>query len=406
MPKKLELLRVLPLYLLAAVLPVSVSAGGVGVGLILLVALVLCVVDSQAKKQISLPVFRALLAFMLAYALSTVFSAPYSAHWHKWVEELWLKTLLVAVPLVVGTHYTHVVRVLKVSLFFAFLTGMYAIWQHFSGVDPVRDRSLMTEFGHNEVVGFFGHKLSYGGQLLIYLLLCLSLFITETGMKQKAFWGLGATLLMVALLWSHARSPLLGVIAGSVVLMFALRGWRRVIGFGFLPLSFLAVFSIPSLHDHFLRGLSLHRNATRLNLWESSWNAIKARPLLGFGPGNFGSMMETYEVDGFYNTRAHSHNDFLMHGVNGGLLGLVIALVLIAVVSILLWRLWKNGGQYAWVGLAGVAIQLGICTAGIFQVYQTDDEVEMLLYFVFGCALALGNSIKNNKLDQANGDSI
>jgi hypothetical protein len=36
-----------------------------------------------------------------------------------------------------------------------------------------------------------------------------------------------------------------------------------------------------------------------------------------------------------------------------------------------------------------LAVQAGITVAGFFQVFQTDDEVEMLLYFVLGCALAL-----------------
>ncbi len=404
MPNKLQFFRILPLYLMAIALPVSVSAGGVAAGLLLLVTIALLIADPQAKKFIPLPVFGALLLFMLAYALSTAFAAPYPTNWHKWVEELWLKTLLFTVPVVVGVHRQHALRVLKVSLVIASLTAIYAIWQHFSGLDLVRGRSLMTEFGHNEVVGFFGHKLSYGGQLLIYLLLVSGMIIYGSDEQKKWFWSFCGMLLATALLWSHARSPMLGVLVGCLVFVLAQIGRRRLISLGILLLPILALVSVPTLQHHFRRAFSVSRNITRIHLWESSLAAIKARPLLGFGPGNFGNMMTKYEVDGFYNTRAHSHNDFLMHGVNGGLLGLFLALVLIAVVTTLLWRLWKSGSQHAWVGLTAVAIQTGICTAGLFQVYQTDDEVEMLLYFVFGCALALQRK-PSTGADQEKGDS-
>jgi hypothetical protein len=39
--------------------------------------------------------------------------------------------------------------------------------------------------------------------------------------------------------------------------------------------------------------------------------------------------------------------------------------------------------------VAGVACQVGISVGGLFQVYQTDNEVEMVLYFVLGTAFAV-----------------
>ncbi len=396
MPQKMVLLRILPLYLMAAVLPFSISAGGVAAAIVLLVALIVLATDFQARRSCPASVFWVLLTMFVAYALSTALASPYSSHWHKWIEELWLKTILVTIPVVVGPYRSHVPRVLKLSLFMAFIVGIYAIWQHFSGMDLVRGRSLMTEFGHNEIVGFFGHKLSYGGQLLLYLLLGASLVLHTPERKQKVLWSSGLALLALAMLWSHARSPQLGVFFGALVLVFAVKGRSRKIGLALLPMPVLVALSIPSLREHLFRTFSHHRNVTRYNLWESSWEAIKARPVFGFGAGNFGSMMEKFEVEGFYNTRAHSHNDFLMHGVNGGVVGLLVALALLGLTTMLLWRLWKSGSSYAWVGLAGVSIQLGISVAGFFQVYQTDDEVEMLLYFILGCGLALGNSLKTD----------
>ena len=96
---------------------------------------------------------------------------------------------------------------------------------------------------------------------------------------------------------------------------------------------------------------------------------------------------------GYYDVRGHAHNDFVMHAVNAGVLGLLAALALLVVVTWLLWRGYRRtltrDAPYGWVLLGGVAAQIAVSVAGLFQVYQTDDEVEMLLYFLLGCGLGL-----------------
>jgi hypothetical protein len=56
---------------------------------------------------------------------------------------------------------------------------------------------------------------------------------------------------------------------------------------------------------------------------------------------------------------------------------------------ILLWKARRAALPGTWILTATVACQAGISVAGLFQVYQTDDEVEMLLYFLLGAAFAL-----------------
>ncbi len=200
-------------------------------------------------------------------------------------------------------------------------------------------------------------------------------------------------LLGVALLWSYARSAQIGLWVGLLVILMAWSGWRRRVGIGLTALPVVAILTLPVVRTHFFQLFSLEKNITRINLWESSWQGIKARPWLGFGPGNFEDMMAIFEVDGFYNARSHSHHDFLMHGVNSGILGVLAALALLLTVSILMWRVWREGGSNAWLALACLAAQTAITVAGFFQVYQTDDEVEMMLYFLLGCGLALSGKV-------------
>jgi putative inorganic carbon (hco3(-)) transporter len=387
-------MRVWPLFLLAVVMPVSVSAGGIAAGLVMATALGLLLWKRDLSLLPPSPVLLAVGLFFLAPILAAAFSAPYPSNWNKVVEESWLKLLLLAVPVVLSGHRKSIVPLLRAILLISLLVSFYSVWQHFYGQDLVRNRSLMTEWGHYESVGFFGHKLSYGGQLMLVLLVGITLALQEGFRKWRLLYLPAIALLCLVLFWSYARSAQIGLWFGLLLILGGYSGWRRWASLGLVAIPLAVLGFLPVARTHFLRLFSMENNATRLNLWESSWEGIKARPWLGFGPGNFEPMMARYEVQGFYNARSHSHNDFLMNGVNSGLFGILTGLALLLVVTFLLWRLWKSGGENAWLALACVGIQVAISVAGLFQVYQTDDEVEMMLYFLLGCGLALGGGFR------------
>ncbi len=68
--------------------------------------------------------------------------------------------LLLSLPVLLAGHRKSIVPILRVTLVISTLASFYAIWQHFVGIDLVRDRSLMTEWGHFESVGFFGQIIA------------------------------------------------------------------------------------------------------------------------------------------------------------------------------------------------------------------------------------------------------
>jgi O-antigen ligase len=192
----------------------------------------------------------------------------------------------------------------------------------------------------------------------------------------------------VGLIVSFARSAQLGTLAAAVFLVLTLPGrWRRV-GVGALVAVVIVALLIPAVRLRALEAFTDEKEVTRLNLWRSSVAGIADRPLRGWGPGNFGAMLDEHEVDGYYEVRAHTHNDYLMHAINAGLPGLLAALWLIWATVRHLHAGWRRGGAGSWIPLAGVACQVAIMTAGVLQVYQTDDEPEMLLYYLIGLGLA------------------
>jgi O-antigen ligase len=382
--------RTVPVFLLAVSAAVSVSVAGIATGMILAAACLSAIRERGAARWPARPVLLSLGALVGSYLLATLLAGPHTHHWNKFGEELWIKLLLVTIPLLASRHPDTLERILKAALVLGAVTAGYAVVQHFLGVDPIRGRSLFRpQFGHYAVSGFFSHHLSYAGQALIFLVMTAAWCLDRPDGRRNLWLVPVLAVIGAALMWTFARSTLIGALCGLLVLLAFLPGrvrWWSLFG---ILLSLVLVMAITPVRIHLLQTFELDRHLTRLNLWQSSWEGIKANPLLGFGPGNFEALLAEHQVPGHYETLAHSHSDLLMHGVNAGIPGILAAVALLGTTCWVVLRARKSQPRYSWVFSGAFSVQVGITVAGFFQVFQTDDEVEMLLYFVLGCALAL-----------------
>lgn len=383
-----------PLYLFAAAAPLSVAGGNLAAGLILVTAVVYLIATRDRGALPHGAVIAAVLVTIAVHALANALAAPYPSDWDKWAEELWLKLLLIAVPVLGHRDPAQLMRAVKLTIIVGTVVAVYALYQHFSGVDFINGRNLFQSHGRYHALGCFNHHLSYGGQVMLLFLFAVA-WAARGGFEQRwqKWWHLLSPLLLfAALIATYARSPQIGAAAGLAVIALALPGHKRKYGIAVSVVLTAAALAIPGVRGRFGQ-LFAGGEETRINLWTSSLRGLAERPLLGFGQGNFERMMERYEVDGFYDVRGHAHNDYIMHAVNAGVLGLLAALALLVVVTWLLWRGYRRSltreTPHGWVLLGGVAAQCAIAVAGLFQVFQTDDEVEMMLYFLLGCALGL-----------------
>ena len=402
-----------PLYLFGLVVTVSISLGNIAAGAIVITALLYLAVTRDRAALPPRPVLIALAAYLAVHALAILFADPYPARWDKWTEELWLKLVLVAVPVLGMRHPRQVAGAVKLAIGVGLLVALYGVWQFFSGEDLVRGLPLYRIGGFYQSRAFFGHHLSYAGQLLLLLVFAAAWALyagapggsssggsssggsssggSGSGGRRQLGWRyLAPLILLAALITTLTRGPLLGAGAGLLVIVLSLPSRRRWTTLVLIALAMLPILELRALRSRFAQILS-GGEETRLNLWQSSIAGIADRPWLGFGQGNFEHLMDRHRVAGFYEVEGHAHNDFLMHGVNAGLLGLLAALALLIVVTWLLWRGFRRRPEspFAWILLGGIAAQIAISIAGFFQVYQTDDEVEMLLYFLLGAALAV-----------------
>lgn len=376
-----------PLLLLAVAAPVSMAAGSTLTGTVLVAGLILGIRDGRWRHPG--PVAVCLLAFAAIGALATL-ATPYDTRWDKFVDETWIKFLVLAIP-ALRLPAPWIQRVVQLFLAVSSLVAIYAIVQHFTGVDLWRGGTTNAEGDRFLSGGFFGHHLTYGGHVLVAW--CAAVAASIDAARRRALPALGAGIVMVALLslallWSQARSAQIGALVAGLVFVLTAPGSIRPWLLGGGALGIVAAALTPTLAARFTELANLENEATRLNLWKSAWAGIQDRPWLGWGPGNFSTMQGIHEVEGFYDSRAHTHQDYLMHAVNAGIPGLLAALAFLMAQA----RGLARQARESWVPNAALAALVGLAAAGFFQVFQSDDEVEISLYLLVGCGLAIARA--------------
>lgn len=399
MPDRGSILRLAPLYLLAAATPFSVSGGNIGTGLVLAAALAALVLGGRDAVRPERTVTIALFAFLGWHVLATA-ASPFAHDWRKLAEELWIMLLLPAVPVLAGRDAARLERVLKTAVICGGLVAVYAFAEHFIGRDLVSGRSLLRpQFGHVSVRGFFSHHMSYAGQVLIYLLMTAAWAMHRPSPRRSTLLGLLTALFGLVLVWTFSRSALLGVLAGLPLLVLAQPARVRRVAAAAGLAGLAGLMAIGQVRHHFLAIFDLERHETRLLLWRSTLHGLRDHPVFGFGPGNFHRLMELYRVPGRYEADGHAHHDLLMDGANAGVPAMVLALVLLAATILVFARAARRSARYRWIMVGGIAVQAAITVAGLFQVYQSDDEVEILLYFTLGIVLALAGQVLREPAD-------
>lgn len=378
------------LFAFAVATPFSTAAGSV-LGVSLLVSgLVSYALSAPARRVVAPVILVAVAGLLLWTALATAGADPYPVKWKPWANEIWIKLFMVAVATVVATTRARVDRVLHTYLWAATVVAAFGIWQHFTGSIPIDDDIPPPRGRFWEIEAFYNHHLTYGGHVvMLWLVAVARALLSGESWRSRRFVltsALTIALLGAALLWSYARTAQLAGVVGLVFLAFFLAPRRRALVGAVLAFGVFAVLATPALRVHFAKALDLSTEETRLNLWRSSAHAIAAHPWTGCGVGNFGEMLQNHQVPGAYNTTAHAHNDYLMHAVNAGLPALGFALLLFGASLVVLVRSRNVEGVTRWIVLGVASAHVALAAGGMLQVFQSDDEVEITLYFLLGCA--------------------
>ena len=380
------------LFLIA--LPFSISAAQIALGLLAFVTL--CrLADPEERAAFRFP----LLAPLLAYAGVTLLSAALSSAplrgFHASKDLLLIATFFLAVNTFGGQRRT--IRLL--GWFFGSISmvsvhGLLQIWACRSAViyPGWVEWALRVKLETCRAVplfrakGFYSIYMTYAGVLLLALTLMLGLLALlpwrETGRVTGA-----ALLTTLALGATFVRNAWVGLVV-SFLALFALTRRVRLLGLALVPVILLLL--APGVTMERLKTIADPTDATtrdRLDFWRAGAAMVRARPLLGVGPGNVRLVYPEYRPpDARRPSIGHLHNNVIQIAAERGILGLSAWLWI--------WAAFLTGGLRVYLRLpsratsqralvaGSLAASLAFFVAGLFEYSFGDSEVQMLLWVV------------------------
>jgi O-antigen ligase len=289
-------------------------------------------------------------------------------------------------------------RVLYATIFSAAVLSLYGIVQ--IALSPLAfDRAafFMGEpllYDHGPYTGFLG--FGFGSALVLVLSRPISL--------RSAPLVTALLVILLAIVLSLTRAAWIS----SLILLLiaaALRARTLVkklapalIFVGVVAAVFLGVTRASSTFEEFL-GKSVDptygSNVERLNRWRAGIAMIKARPLMGVGPGAYETAYPDYRDASFVSpqsdARMGAHSDLIRAGAEQGLPGIAALVLLVAVTYATVARLVRNSSDPEIRTLA-VALAAGLFTYtihGLFNEYWRVTKVALTMWTFVGLIGAL-----------------
>lgn len=293
-------------------------------------------------------------------------------------------------------------RFLTLTLPTAAVFALYGIVQHYTGWNLFGAGALHSlELDGRTIFlprGGFSHYQTYAN--VFFLLFCLAAALTA-GRAGRARWLCAAAtvLLGAAVVFSFTRGIWVSLLAALVVLAAAFA--RRALAL--LAVAGGAVLLATLLASSNLRTRALTMadpsvNVERLLLWETTWNMLRDRPLLGFGVGNYRRAQDRYlrEEVPLVMTRTHAHNIWLQAAVERGVLGMLalgwLAVRVLGEALGALRRLAPGGGLPHALAAGALAGLTGFFVDGLVQNNFGDSQVALLFWLVAGVAVVCGRA--------------
>lgn len=196
--------------------------------------------------------------------------------------------------------------------------------------------TVLTVFGHEISKNFLGAFLSlgplYSGLKVLYY------------KKNKIFNAILTIVMIIGLLFTNSRGAILSFIAGFGLSLYYY-GNRKITKKQLLFIILLIIIVILSIRPilglipdwmyrrYFINSYNDMSNMDRLFRWKNALDSIKNSPIIGYGPGVF-LFLPQYRVTelgvAISGDATYSHNTYIDVMVNGGILGIICFLGVLA----------------------------------------------------------------------------
>ena len=366
---------------------ISIAAGNIFLGI-----LTLCFFIKLYKKQLKLDLyyksyFISIGVFVISMFISAVFSGDIVYGLKRWVD-MWIWRFMPFVGVVfLLNNYFDAKKVMLAGFAGITVTSVYAVYQGLSGLSRAN--------------GFYGHPMTLGGWLCIFLPLLLIEFF-EKRLLGKYYWlsGIAFCVCSAGLVFNATRGAWLAVaiVCGLLLIYYMLKSKRNVvIGALFIILISVVLVNNPRfMHrldtiDDFTKYQS---NTERILIWQSAWNMFKDHPILGVGLGQYTvNYQQKYISPQAKEPKlGHAHNNFMqMLAENGivGFAGFVTMFGYIIFKNLLAWFKVKN--VYA---LMIVSATVCLLLQGFTEYNVGNSAVIKMYWLVLGLLVVLSELYK------------
>ena len=298
------------------------------------------------------------------------------------------------------------VRLLSLALIFlAMAVAMYGIYQWLRQSDTVWGLPRPIAY-YGRASGTFICPNHFAGFLEMILPLALSLVFTgRVSPVLRICLGYAAIVIFVGIAAAQSRA---GWIAGLAGITFVLLMLLRTRGKRWIAIAGLAALALVSqwLYTRSVQKrvvgteLAGHGREIRLRLWASAWQMWKLQPWVGVGPNHFDYRYGAFRepVDRTQGRPGRAHNDYLNTLADYGAVGLVLALVPLALGAWTIQRCWpyvqrsssdlgqKKSNRTAIVlGTAGGLIAIAIHSAFDFNMHVPSNAFVAITLLAVAC---------------------
>ena len=373
------------IFLLASF--ISIAAGNIFLGILTLCFFVKTYqkkanINSEYKRY-----FIAVYLFVATMFISALLSGDIVYGLKRWAD-MWIwRFMPFVVVIFLLNNYFDAKKVMLTGFAGITLTSVYAVYQGLSGMSRAN--------------GFYGHPMTLGGWLCIFLPLFLIEFF-ERRLLGKYYWlaGLAFCICSAGLVFNATRGAWLAVaIVSAVLLIYYMFKSKRNLA---VSIIFVALISTVLVNNpKFMHRLDTiddfdkyQSNTERILIWQSAWNMFKDHPVLGVGLGQY---TENYQQK-YISPQAkepklgHAHNNFMqMLAENGivGFAGFVIMFGYIIFKNLITWVKVRN--VYA---LMIVSATVCLLLQGFTEYNVGNSAVIKMYWLILGLLVVLSEFYK------------
>lgn len=280
-----------------------------------------------------------------------------------------------------------------------FYSGIIVALSTFISAHVINIPSLFL-LGKTDSADLFGNSSHSAAYLLFSLFLGCVLVFHQYRKKRSLFWILlGMGIIFLSPLLDHARAVLGGIVVGafvSVCIWLIIKQGKRMhriagsvmlglILIGTASVSILVLKPTTRLHQAFIAATT----DSRFIFWDTAIQGIKERPVLGWGPENYGVVFTKYfnpkilEPGSTYEVWVDKiHNIVLESFVSGGFIGGILYLGFFGLLIFTPFYLYKRKKLEA----SDTAVFVGLAFAYLLQGMVFFDTVVayIVLFSLFG----------------------